>query len=144
MKCISIWQPFASLIVSGCKTFETRSWAAPASLIGQRIGIAATKNINAAQRQFFEDEDFRAAYNSTNQPALSDLPMGVLLGTVILDSVELMTEEMMEDVSDEEKLYGWWNEGNYGWRLTDPVPLTHPCIIRGQQGLYDWRGELPV
>lgn len=26
MKAISLWQPFASLIVLGFKTFETRSW----------------------------------------------------------------------------------------------------------------------
>jgi hypothetical protein len=144
MKVLSIWQPFASLIVKGCKTFETRTWPAPASLVGQRIGIAATKSIVAAQRAHCADEEFQLAYTLTGQPPLEELPRGMLLGTVMLDSVELMTEEMMEDVSDEEKLYGHWDVGNYAWRVTDPVPLTQPCIIRGQQGLYDWKGELPV
>ena len=40
---ISIWQPYASLAIHGHKMNETRGWKAPASLIGKRFGIAATK-----------------------------------------------------------------------------------------------------
>ena len=144
MKVISIWQPFAGLIVSGCKIFETRSWPAPASLVGQRIGIAATKNITTAQRMHFEDPDFQASYVRTGLPVFEDLPRGMLLGSAVIDSIEVMTEELLEDVSDEEKMYGNWDVGNYAWRLTDPIALEQPCIIRGQQGIYEWRGELPV
>lgn len=46
MKALSLWQPWASLIAAGVKTFETRSWAPPAALwpevIGQRIAIHAS------------------------------------------------------------------------------------------------------
>jgi len=143
MKCISIWQPFAGLIVSGCKVFETRTWPAPASLIGQRIGIASTKTIRPEQRQHVADTDFQSAYATTGLPAFADLPFGYLLGSAVLDSIELMTEEFMEDVSDEEKQYGWWDLGNWAWRLTEPIPLEQPCIIRGQQGIYEWSGTLP-
>lgn len=41
MKAITLWQPWASLVAEGVKTIETRSWAAPAGLIGQTIGIHA-------------------------------------------------------------------------------------------------------
>jgi hypothetical protein len=143
MKTISIWQPFASLIVSGCKVFETRTWPAPASRIGERIGIAATKTILPAQRAHIADPDFQRAYATTGQPVFEDLPRGMLLGYATLDSVEMMTEELMNDVSEEEKLYGWWELGNYAWRLTNPVAFKQPCIIRGQQGIYDWRGVMP-
>ena len=44
MKALTIWQPWASLIAEGAKTIETRSWSAPASLIGQRIAIHAAKH----------------------------------------------------------------------------------------------------
>lgn len=140
MKCISIWQPFASLIVKGCKVFETRGWAAPASLIGERIGIAATKNIVPGQRAHCADPTFKRYYEGLGIPAWEDLPRGVLLGTVILDSVELMTDEFMEEVSDEEKAYGWWAVGSYAWRLRDPKELPYPVPIRGGQGLFEWRG----
>ena len=41
MKAITLHQPFASLIANGTKTIETRSWAPPKALIGQRIAIHA-------------------------------------------------------------------------------------------------------
>ena len=44
MKAITLHQPWASLIAEGVKTIETRSWAPPAALWGERIAIhAATR-----------------------------------------------------------------------------------------------------
>ena len=40
---LTVWQPWASLIVSGAKPFEFRRWEAPLQLIGQRIAIHAAK-----------------------------------------------------------------------------------------------------
>lgn len=143
MKVISIWQPFASLIVEGCKIFETRTWSAPKSVIGQRIGIASTKTILAAQRSHVADEDFQRFYERTGLPDWLELPRGYLMGTAVIDSVELMTPEFMDSVSMEEQSYGWWEEGFYAWRLADPVKLQEPIPIRGMQGIYEWKGTLP-
>lgn len=143
MKVISIWQPFASLAVKGFKTFETRTWPAPASIIGQTIGIASTKGLKPVQRAYFDDERFRQFYASTGMPPLEELPCGYLLGTVTIDESILMTEEFMDEVSDEEKAYGHWELGNYAWRLEPRISLEHPIPIRGAQGLYDWNGVLP-
>jgi activating signal cointegrator 1 len=44
MKALTLHQPWATLIALGVKTIETRSWRAPASLIGQRIAIHAGKH----------------------------------------------------------------------------------------------------
>ena len=41
MLALTLWQPYATLIACGAKTIETRSWAAPESLIGQRLAIHA-------------------------------------------------------------------------------------------------------
>lgn len=138
MKVISIWQPFATLIVTGHKTFETRTWLAPASVIGQRIGIASTKSIRPEQRAHTEDPEFQRFYEHTALPRFEELPMGHLLGSAVLDSVELMTEEFLEEVSSEEQAYGWWDIGNYAWRLTAPQALARPIPIRGKQGLFEW------
>lgn len=46
MKCISLWNPWASLIACGAKPFETRHWAPPAALIGQTIAIHAAKKVD--------------------------------------------------------------------------------------------------
>lgn len=44
MKALTLHQPYASLIARGVKTIETRTWPAPAGLIGERIAIHAGKN----------------------------------------------------------------------------------------------------
>jgi activating signal cointegrator 1 len=44
---LTLWQPWATLIALKVKTIETRSWAAPKSLIGQRIAIHAAKKYPA-------------------------------------------------------------------------------------------------
>lgn len=41
LACITIWQPWASLIMYGLKRHEWRTWYPPRALIGQRIGIHA-------------------------------------------------------------------------------------------------------
>jgi hypothetical protein len=46
MRAISLWQPWAQLIASGDKPFETRGWAPPIALIGQTIAIHAAKKID--------------------------------------------------------------------------------------------------
>lgn len=143
MKVISIWQPFASLVVKGYKVFETRGWAPPKSIIGERIGIASTKNITREQRLYHDDDDFQRFYSNLNMPKLIDLPHGYLLGTVIVDSFELMSPEFMDDVSNEEQAYGWWEVDRYAWRLRSPIEFIRPIAIRGQQGLYDWNGVTP-
>ena len=41
MKALTIWQPWASLIIAGVKPYEFRGWYPPASIIGRRIAIHA-------------------------------------------------------------------------------------------------------
>ena len=143
MKVISIWQPFASLIVEGCKVYETRGWKAPDSIIGTRIGIASTKTVLPAQREHCADEKFKEFYERTGLDDWLDLPRGTLLGTVEVEGVELISEELLSEVSFEEMAYGWWTVGGYAWRLIKPIKLEEPIPIRGMQGLYEWKGDLP-
>lgn len=41
MKALTIWQPWASLILVGAKPYEFRSWPAPKRIVGRRIAIHA-------------------------------------------------------------------------------------------------------
>jgi hypothetical protein len=41
MKALTIWQPWASLIIAGAKPYEFRGWPPPRSLVGHRIAIHA-------------------------------------------------------------------------------------------------------
>lgn len=55
MKAISLWQPWASLVACGAKPYETRHWAPPRELIGQRIAIHAAKKVDKDAKAFAED-----------------------------------------------------------------------------------------
>lgn len=136
MRCISIWQPWASLIITRHKLIETRGWPAPKSLIGRRIGIASTKSLRPEQVAAYEDDLFQELYQLTDLPPPGDLPRGCILGTVLLHSCEIMTPELMEDVTDEEKIMGDWQPGRYAWRLFHPIQFEHPIPVRGAQGVW--------
>lgn len=71
MKALSIWQPWATLIMTGHKRIETRGWAAPYSIRGQRIAIAATKTIRTEQRHAAQEPHFREHYSATGLPVLT-------------------------------------------------------------------------
>lgn len=143
MRAISIWQPFATLIVKGFKIFETRTWPAPRTIIGQRIGIASTKTLKPEQRAHFDSDEFQRHYERLGLPeTITEFSHGFMLGTAVVDSVELMTEEFLEEVSLEEQSYGWWDIGNYAWRLTDPIEFASPIPVKGAQGIYEWKNDV--
>lgn len=52
MDAISLHQPWASLIACGAKPYETRDWAPPARLIGERIAICAAKHVDKGTAEF--------------------------------------------------------------------------------------------
>lgn len=102
---ITLWQPWASLVTLGIKTIETRSWAAPERLIGQRIGIHAAARPPIGRVGTYEvcrlmDGSYEAwSYTAddlhpglTSVVARHPLPLGVLLGTVRLTACVPMVE----------------------------------------------------
>lgn len=96
MKVNSIWNPYATLIVHGFKTIETKVWPTPSTILGQRIGIASTKTIKPEQRATLEDPEFLEYYENLGLPtSMDELHNGYLLGTVIIDSCDLVTEELL-------------------------------------------------
>jgi hypothetical protein len=45
MKALTIWQPWASLIMAGCKPYEFPGWPPPRWVVGQRIVIQAATRL---------------------------------------------------------------------------------------------------
>lgn len=144
MKAISIWQPHASLIVMGQKPFETRSWSAWKSLIGQRIWIHAGKAIDDLQeltdylvdRDAGEDRDaafdaYVGALKRAGFTHLRELPRGCLLGTAVL--AEAIPTERLIDPGP----FGNFAPGRFAWRMTDPLPLPQPIPFIGKQGFFE-------
>ncbi|MCE5264312.1 MAG: ASCH domain-containing protein [Deltaproteobacteria bacterium] len=122
MKALTIWQPWASLIVRGPKRIENRSWVPPRWLIGQRIGIHAGKKAVAV------DGLMMAEYPELAELLRDPLPLGALVGSAIVAGVETGAGPRKDDR---------FFEGPAGWILEDVVPLPDPIPMRGAQGLWD-------
>jgi activating signal cointegrator 1 len=126
MKALSIWQPWASLIMSGHKKIETRSWPAPHSIRGTRIAIASTRSIRDEQRQAVSEDSFRVHYAATGLPDMGYLPMGLVLGIVIVDGCREIDPEFLEGLDEQEEAFGWYGPGRFAWFLRHPEPLDLP------------------
>ena len=139
IKTISLWQPWASLIMLGIKTYETRGWKI--HYRGQ-LAIHATKTIIPFGRIFYdvdqEDRDYimrsiEAAYGS-----YKDMPTGAVIGTVnITDCIK--TTEAIRSISRIERICGDYRPGRFAWQLEDIHPFRAPLPVAGHQGLWDWR-----
>lgn len=158
MKALTIWQPWASLIVAGAKPYEFRGWRAPRSIIGQRIVIhAAARKIDMAEvNDLYKVLVHRnhstvlklAAAETCLDPVkaidvllevrYSALPMACGLGTAIVGEPRIGTEIAAEfgvpraNDSDRDAHATW------GWPLLDIEPWPEPIPMRGAQGLWTW------
>lgn len=143
MRAISLWQPYASsALIPALKPHETRHWAAPASVIGQRIAIhAAGKPI---ARDLVSDEACGVLSQSFGAAWRTDLPRGALIGSVIV--VDCRPCDCMvapaEPLHQNDYLLGVWGRGRYAWRLADPWILTKPVPWKGKQGWFQVPDEI--
>jgi hypothetical protein len=81
LKCISLWQPWATLCVIGAKPIETRHW--PINYRGE-LGMHAAKRKDPVARDLYSKPPFT---NYCTTP-FDDLPFGVIIGTInIVDCI---------------------------------------------------------
>lgn len=142
MKAITIWQPWASLIMAGAKPFEWRNWPAPRWSLGRIVIHAGTRPMRIAEiNELFEDID--AAQTSLVaglalpilERAHLGLPLGAGLGTAVLGVPRRATEIYPGDDRCDPK--------KWGWPLRDPEPFEPFVPARGFQGFWEWRHDVP-
>lgn len=154
--CITIWQPWASLISFGAKTWEFRSWRLPHRLVGSRIGIHAGSR-KASKREMLEllvkllgpgwretgvDPDIAVPLLNLWIDGGDALPLASILCTAVAgDSVrndDLAKRLGVETVNDSDRV----EHSNYGWPLSE-VQQVQPIVpVRGLQGIWMFRGDL--
>lgn len=137
MKAISVRQPWASLIISGAKRIETRSWPAPKAMWGQRILVHSSANWSTQECALTFQEPFKSALGITSEYPLT-LPFGSIIGSVSL--VECKRVEALTQRSWEEDQFGNFDPGRWGWVLCDPAPLSEPIAARGRLGFWSFPG----
>jgi hypothetical protein len=134
MKCISVIQPWATLIVLGSKRLETRPWR---TAHRGRLAIHATRNFPEAARARCLAEPFRSLLREAGYSHPADLPRGTIVGAVeLLDCVP--ADEALRLVTDSaEPDLGDYGSGRWAWRLANPIRLAVPVPFCGRLGLFE-------
>lgn len=127
--CISLWQPWASLLMLGPKLDETRGWAPPIRLMGERFLICAAKG-NAFKDATQELSEIYGRYFSERPP------LGVALGTARLVRFQSTNGVSWSELDPENLLCGNWNPNRFAWRFGDRKPFEKPVPMRGRQRIW--------
>jgi hypothetical protein len=131
VRCISLWQPWASLIALGAKRIETRSWST--SYRGPLL-IHAAKTTKCMD--YCDEEPFGSSL-FTGPNAIEDLPLGALVGVCELVDCRSTNGSWIESLSDKERAFGDFSASRYGWMLHNIRSFPQPLPLRGQQGMWD-------
>lgn len=149
MKALTLLQPWASLVATGAKTIETRSW--DTSYRGP-LAIHASKGLPLVWKPFtglfVEALGDACGVNEFGVLNLRALPVGVILATctladVIATDVSDGTGKVSEHVHHDhdqivrEMAFGDFGAGRYAWLLTDVRLLPEPVPARGRLRLWN-------
>ena len=143
MKALTLYQPWASLIVAGLKTVETRNWPPPDSVLGQRIAI----HIGTA-RVRVDPELQRSIASSLGRNWSRNLPRGTVVATAVV-SGRFYVLDTEPDCSlrcagtgrDPGVIrpdpYGDFRRGRWLWTLEEVCPVKPPLPARGSHKLWE-------
>uniref|UniRef100_A0A336K089 CSON012527 protein n=1 Tax=Culicoides sonorensis TaxID=179676 RepID=A0A336K089_CULSO len=124
--CLSMHQPWASLLIAGIKKHEGRSWYTHAR---GRLWIASTaKPVDRDDIEMME-RFYKKYYDDNDLEFPSQYPSGVLLGYVTL--ADCLPQEEYQKVHP-----GGESDSPYVFICTDPQPLTVLFPIKGQHKIY--------
>lgn len=137
-KVISLWQPWATLLmIAQGKRIETRSWQTP---FKGTLVIHAAKKWDKDLQQIANSEPFASVLRSHGYDP-NALPLGAALGAVILD-VCLPVDRLSDMLTEQERAFGDYSAGRFGWMTSRPRPFREPLAVAGEQGLRDWSSYL--
>ena len=125
MKVITLKQPWASLVASGYKKYEFRSWKL--NYRGDII-IHAGKGI---------DKEAMEKVKKLNLDL--DFPKMKLLAIVkIEDCIELNKEINKKICSENPSIYGNKDRSGYAWKLSTVRKIVVDKVIPGKQGIWNY------
>jgi hypothetical protein len=134
MKCLSLHQPWASLIVRGAKRYDTRRWS---TTYRGRLGIHAARHWCAEMDELCQREPIRSLLRAAGYASAADLPHGALLGTVELVDCFPVSSSRLEQVPAAERDLGEYGPGRLVWQFAAALPLAEPVPCVGRLGLFD-------
>lgn len=139
MKAITIYQPYANLIITGMKKIETRPRKTNirgtiAIHAGMKDPCIVLKDIPEETKDFIIELQHKEPMNKEVQM------LGAIIGTVdIVNCVPV--EEIKSKLTEQEINLGDYAMGRFAWILEKPVIFEKPILIKGKQGWWNWNNE---
>ena len=138
MRIITLYQPYATLMMLGLKQNETRSFK---TRVRGELGIHAAASIPNWCKMKMAEQPFKSALKGI------DLPTGKILGTVeLIDCVTtskfLCDQAIYTARTWDEISFGDYSPGRFAWITKNPIPFEKPIIAKGSQGF--WKYEPPA
>jgi hypothetical protein len=155
MKCLTVWQPWASMIVLGIKPYEFRGWAAPKWVQGQRIGIHAGARLTRRTEVDELLDGLRMEKAGMGLPTTLQvdaaiafleevivghcmgLPTSAVIGTSTIGR-PVLAKDLAELRADSDRV----DHTKWAWPMLDVQRALPPRPATGAQGFWNWRGEL--
>jgi hypothetical protein len=133
MKVITLQQPWATLVVMGAKTYETRGWSTNHR---GRILIHAGKSreMGSAVIHLPPFKKFIPDFHA--------LPFGAIVGEACV-SYTVQTENVRKKIFGTDELaFGDYSTGRFAWKLTEPKSYKNPVYCNGSLSLWDCPDEI--
>jgi len=153
VKAISLWEPYASLVRTGAKTWETRSWATkyrgPLLICAAKKGISVNYNTRLIRVEKelvrkldnpFIQEGLTTDWDKNYPPILSQLVYRLNFGmaTAIIELVDCVeVGHVCTSEIEREQAFGDFSPGRYAWKLRLIDGTFEPFPVKGRQGIFE-------
>jgi len=140
VRAITLWQPWASFMMAGLKTYETRSWRLPED---GWVAIHAAKREPRDVGRFINERSqsqhrrmFLAGLGIIGE-VFERLPRGQVLGLALFnESVPVETVRWTLGAYDSH--LGDWTDGRFAWPVANIYHFPRGIPARGKQGIWHW------
>lgn len=127
MKAITIREPWATLIISGHKSYEFRSWKT-----NYRGKILIHAGINIEKEMLERFSCYNLSYSR-----------GAIIGEATITDCILVNKEFNDKLVNENSIvYGRSNhDQTYAWKLENIIKYDNPIVCKGKLGLWNYEGK---
>lgn len=133
MKVLSLTEPYATLIKTGVKTIETRSW---------KTNYRGKIYIHASSTKI--PKEYKNNLELMSLVDIDNLNYGnIVCSCELVDCIE-MTDEFIDKIKNTRKneyLTGVYSKGRYAWILKNVIVLDKPIKVKGHLGIWTYNEE---
>lgn len=142
MRCLTLTQPWATLVMLGEKRVETRH------VLFRHRGPLAIHASRQLDDGWLDNDFFRHALARHGITSAEQIPLGKVLGTVevedgcrfvdVIPFPACMPVAWHDRLGVYEEAFGDFHVGRGGLLLRNPQPFAEPIPARGMNGLWNW------